>query len=151
MPEAKFLKREQNESYLCNICSDQIEDDKIIALKCNPKKHIFCYDCISEWYIEVSQKKNKNLYLYSLNMCPICRKNGGLLPIYGDTQPIKNIHIFPKPKPVKKSDLENIPKINPNKLSHECGAKFSTKDGYCVAWGKNQYNGFCGVHKNLNK
>ena len=149
MPEAKFIKRGENESYLCNICSDQIDDDKIIALKCDPKKHIFCYDCISEWYMELNQKKNKSSYFYTLNMCPICRKNGGLLPIYGEEQPIKNIHIFPQ---IKKSNKAlNVPKINPNKLAHECGAKFSTKNGYCIAMGKLQYNGFCGVHKNLNK
>jgi hypothetical protein len=61
----------------------------------------------------------------------------------------KNIHIFKKI--VKKSDIQNVPQINPNKLPHECGAKFSSKIGYCVALGKNKYNGFCGIHKNLNK
>ena len=30
-----------NNKFICNICSETIDKDKIIGLKCNSKKHIF--------------------------------------------------------------------------------------------------------------
>ena len=36
------------------------------------------------------------------------------------------------------------------KKKHICGAKFTTKTGYCEAVGKIGYNGFCGKHINSN-
>lgn len=146
MNEAKFITRKQNENkYLCNICTDEIEDDKIIALKCNRKKHIFCYDCIYEWYLQT----HKSQHYTTKNICPICRKNGGLLPIYGDIKPLKKIHILDNV-----NNVNNVKKIeiniNPSKLSHECGFKFSCKPGYCNTKGKEIYGGFCGTHfKNI--
>ena len=95
MPEAKFIKKKIGIDYLCNICSENIDDDKIVGLKCNPDKHFFCYDCIFDWYKELNKKKKSYSQNYSiLNMCPICRKKGGLLPPYNDNLPIKNINIM---------------------------------------------------------
>lgn len=134
MNEAKFINTENTEIiYKCNICSEDIENDQIIGLKCNPLKHIFCYECISEWYI--SLKGNKNYGNYTINnMCPICRKSGGLLPLH-NTPYIKGIHHY---------NTKNTIKIN--ELPKECGVKLKTKDGCCKSMGKSKYGGFCGIH-----
>jgi hypothetical protein len=133
MVEAKFINSDTK--HLCNICSDQIETDKVIALKCDPKKHIFCYDCIFEWYYQLNKKKNTSNYP-TVNICPICRKKGGLLPVYGNKKPIKNINI-----------MNNQ---NQNILINICGAKLKTKNGaVCNKIGKTEYSGLCGIHKNV--
>ena len=133
---AKFIKCENNNEYKCNICSDNIEEDKIIGLKCNPQKHIFCYDCIFDWF-KVLKKKHGSAYYSTLNMCPICRKNGGLLPTCDGYDVIKNIHDL---KVVK----SKVVPINPNKLEHECGFKLLNGNGYCKLVGR--YEGLCGKH-----
>ena len=130
---AKFIKNNDN-SFLCNICSENIEVNNAIGLKCNPTKHIFCYECILDWYKELN--KNRNTHNYSIrNMCPICRKNGGSLPINEKFKTIKGIH-----------DIKKDEEIIHIKLPHECGAKLKTKDGYCKSTGRQCYNGFCGKH-----
>ena len=97
LSNAIVLTFDENKSYICNICSDKITEN-IIALKCEPTKHIFCYDCILEWYSVL--KKKKSAYTYSNNysiitMCPVCRNDGGLLPCcYGEK--FKGIHIIDK-------------------------------------------------------
>ena len=89
---AKFIDNNNN-SNICNICSDNIIGNNAIGLKCNPTKHIFCYECIYDWYKEL--KKNKYTNNYSIkNMCPICRKNGGLLPVHSKFKTIINIRII---------------------------------------------------------
>lgn len=123
MCNAKFINKEKDIIYTCNICSEVIDDNKIIGLKCDPVKHIFCYDCIFAWYKQLNKKKKNNNYTIT-TMCPICRKNGGHLPII---------------------DIHNKD-INPDKLLYECGVKLLTKDGYCTSSGKDIYNGFCGKH-----
>ena len=190
MVEAIFIKN-NNTKYICNICSEQIDNDKIIGLKCNPSKHIFCYNCILDWYKQVSKKNNTNFHNYTQkNMCPICRKNGGLLPSCKDTKFIKGIHYINKEinKEIKLNicnaklkngkgfckykscnidgntfcrlhkDLWNvipstdiipsteIPLLNPNKLSCDCGMKLKNGNGYCKVKGKEIYNGLCGRH-----
>ena len=90
MKNAIFIDNNDNE-YKCNICSEIIENDKIIGLRCNPEKHIFCYDCIFDWYNELKINKKFD-YSATLNMCPICRKNGGLLPLYNGSIYITGIH-----------------------------------------------------------
>ena len=149
MNEAKFITHKENENkYLCNICSDEIEDDKIIALKCNRKKHIYCYDCIYDWYLQT----HKSSHYTTKNICPICRKNGGLLPIYGDMKPMKKIHIINNVNNINNinntinNNIKPIINMNPCKLSHECGFKFVCKPGYCLIKGKEIYGGFCGTH-----
>ena len=147
MSEAKFIIRKEDENkYECNICSEEIEDDKIISLKCNPKKHIYCYDCIFEWYLHIHKKKNRSNYP-TLTVCPICRKNGGLLPLYCDIKPIKNIHIINYN--IDHNMNQKVSQVNPSKLSHECGMKFKSKDEYCTFIGKDYYGGFCGLHKTI--
>ena len=44
-----YLINHQN-NFTCNICSEVIPEKRVIGLKCNVKKHIFCYDCINDWY-----------------------------------------------------------------------------------------------------
>ena len=136
MSNAKFIKNTDGIEHKCNICSEEIPHDKIISLKCNPKKHIFCYDCIYEWYIQLNKKKNTSNYPI-LKICPMCRKSGGLLPMYGDIKYIKNIHFV-------NNNVKKEIEINPEKKPGECGVKLKTKNGYCTAAGK--YNGFCKTH-----
>jgi hypothetical protein len=178
MSSAKLIKNNCDTKYTCNICTDEIKDDKIIGLNCDPLKHIFCYDCIFDWYKQIQISKKKYTVNYQThNMCPICRKNGGLLPICLDKK-IKGIHNMKLVNPIKvcgcklltstgycktvgnekyggycgkhKKILkkkENTNTIDPNK----CGAKLKTKDGYCCLVGNYIYGGFCGVHKNYQK
>jgi len=135
-PNAKFIKNTLNIKYKCNICSDEIEPTKVIGLSCNPSKHIFCYDCIYDWYKELKKKKYGGNYTM-LNMCPICRKNGGLLPLIEKISFIKGLHYI---SDSKKSEID----IDDNKI---CGYKLCSKNGFCQAKGNKLYAGLCGKHK----
>lgn len=72
----------ESDRYTCNICCEEFTSKKVV-LACNPN-HIFCYDCILDWY-----KKNVGVVSTSYNgkteyedrKCPICRKDGGFLKI----------------------------------------------------------------------
>jgi hypothetical protein len=133
---AKFIQlKDGDEKHTCNICSDTIENDKIIGLKCNPSKHIFCYECIRDWYKEL--KKKKSPYNYKMvTMCPMCMKNGGLLPMCSFDKPIKDIHLG--------YVAEIIPQISSQYKC--CNAKLKSKDGYCTARGQEKYGWLCGIH-----
>lgn len=135
-PNAKFIKNTLNIKHKCNICSDEIEPNKVIGLSCNPSKHIFCYDCIYDWYKELKKKKYGGNY-NMLNMCPICRKNGGLLPLIEKKIFIKGLHYI---SDSKKSEID----IDDNKI---CGYKLCSKNGFCQAKGNKLYAGLCGKHK----
>ena len=134
---AKFIKNTLNIKYNCNICSDEIEQNKVIGLSCNPSKHIFCYECINDWYKELKKKKYYGNY-NMLNMCPICRKNGGLLPLIEKVPYIKGLHYIADSK---KSEID----IEDDKI---CGYKLCSKSGFCQAKGNKLYSGLCGIHKN---
>jgi hypothetical protein len=107
-------------------------------------------------------------------MCPICRCNGGLIPIYENDDPIKDIHLIPKlwNKPkcgiklltknsyctfIGKPEYNNLCGLHShlykpdiNKKNQECGFKFITKDGYCKLTGKSDYNNLCKMHFKIN-
>jgi len=144
---AKFVKNDN--SCLCNICAETIVSDNAIGLKCNPTKHIFCYECILDWYKELIKNKHSNNYTIK-NMCPICRKTGGLLPVHAKFKNIKGIHDIKEENTsvIIKTTKSSITDINPNKLPNKCGAKLKTKTGYCEFIGKPIYGGFCGRHSN---
>jgi hypothetical protein len=136
MPYATFIANNDPEKkYHCGICSDIIENE-IVSLFCNPTKHIYCYDCISDWFKQVKNKKYVSSTNYDIpNMCPICRNYGGLLPLNNSDTYVKGVHYIPK-----------IKKILPPKIKYDvCGAKLKTKDGFCQVIGK--FNGRCGKHK----
>ncbi len=87
-----------NESFLCNICADDITDlSKKVVLKCNPQ-HIFCYDCIYDWYFKNkgnnSASSSGNMYKYAT--CPICQKDGGFLTLPEGKVAVENIHFSKK-------------------------------------------------------
>lgn len=76
----------------CNICCEDIEEDRLVTLKCNPK-HFFCYDCISDWYIQLTKLNSSNNEKCT---CPICKKKGGYLPLLlPHTVKVEYIHIGP--------------------------------------------------------
>lgn len=122
-----------NNNFICNICSSSIENDKIIGLKCNSKKHIFCYDCIMDWYLEIKNSLHSTKYSnYNfIHMCPICRKNGGLLPN------LNNNFI---------SDIHYTFDDNRDNMVQTCGYEIKDKDDYCMCLGKKNYNNLCKKH-----
>ena len=115
--------------FICNICTEIIPINQIIGLKCNYKKHIFCYTCIKDWYLETKMNV-KSIYNHNYNsirMCPICRKNGGYLP---------NIN-----KEYKK-DIH----YKDNELKKTCGYKLKNKNEYCMSIGHSKYDYKCKRH-----
>lgn len=119
-----------NDKFICNICSSPIREN-IIGLKCNSKKHIFCYECINDWYYEIkdNMKSVKTNYNF-IRMCPICRKNGGYLPCL-NTKHINQIHY--------KGDIIST-----------CGYKLKGKNDYCMNIGKKCYNNLCKKHYDID-
>ena len=95
---------------------------------------------LPENYIENGIKSNKKNYDYVsiANMCPICRKSGGLLPLYNNCIYVNGIHQVTKVLPI------NL--VNPIIPTNICGSKFLTKTGFCQLTGKAQYGGFCCKH-----
>jgi hypothetical protein len=135
MPNAKFIKVIDNITYTCNICSEEIDQNKIISLSCNPTKHIFCYDCIFDWYNQLRTKPNVSNY-GTIRMCPICRNDGGYLPQISGINYIRGIHNS---------------KITNNTINYKvCGYKLKTKDGVCSKIGNDKYGGLCKMHKLSN-
>lgn len=83
--------------FLCNICGEEVENiSQQITLKCNPN-HTYCYDCIFDWYYK--NRNHSDIHgdsnIASSTSCPICRKNGGYLPIPEGKSRIENVHIPP--------------------------------------------------------
>ena len=128
-----YLINHQN-NFTCNICSEVIPEKRVIGLKCNVKKHIFCYDCINDWYNMIKknyyQCSNANYTL--IRMCPICRKNGGYLPNL-DNNYVKEIHAS--------KNLDNI--------TQTCSYKLKSKNDYCMNLGQSCYNNLCKKHYNI--
>jgi len=124
-----------NEKYICNICTDEINSN-VIGLRCNPIKHIFCYDCIYDWYKEI--KTNKYSCNYQIKtMCPICRKNGGLLPLPENKNYEIGIHM----------NMNNGEIIE----EHICGYKLKTGNKTCELNGLKNYEWLCKRHFNIKK
>ena len=117
--------------FICNICSENIPSNQIIGLKCNYKKHIFCFTCINDWYLEtkinVKSPYNHNYNYNLIRMCPICRKNGGYLPNLNNEFK-KEIHY---------KDIE---------FKKTCGHKLKNKNEYCMSIGHSKYNNNCKRH-----
>ena len=124
MSKAILIKDDIN-TYNCNICTGQIEKNNIIGLKCNFKKHFFCYECIFDWYKEINNKS-----IYTKNMCPICRKKGGLLPLIKNHTFVKNIHY----------------KDEDGHIVRNCGCFLKNKKNICYVIGKKQFQNKCSRH-----
>jgi len=124
----------KNNEFICNICSNSIENNKIIGLKCNVKKHVFCYDCISDWYkvIKNSMKSNINCNYNFIRMCPICRRNGGYLPNLNNKF-ISEIHYSKKNEDIKQT----------------CGYALKSKNNFCMNLGQKCFNNLCKKHFNI--
>ena len=77
---------------ICNICIDDVPLDKVVTLKCNPV-HTFCYKCIFDWYKQPNHKKySTGQKKVSPRVCPICRKDGGPLPLPEGETEFSGIH-----------------------------------------------------------
>lgn len=122
-------------TYVCNICSESIEENKIVRLKCNPTKHIFCYDCIYDWYKFL--KKPLSFGNYTIKtMCPICRKNGGLLLLPDGKHFEQGIHV----NNLSDTDIDTDTSIK------ECGYKLKSSNNTCIVIGNTLYDGLCKTH-----
>lgn len=76
---------EENEK--CGICHE-FNNNNNILLKCG---HIYCYNCLKEWYIVL--EKQKYVLNYKSRECPYCRKQGDYLKLNENETPLQNIHI----------------------------------------------------------
>jgi hypothetical protein len=130
MINAKYINNINDIEYICNICVEKIENNNIIMLKCN-NKHIFCYDCIYDWYKQILKTDSCNYTIKT--MCPICRKNGGKLPLKDNIIYNKLIHYC------------NI--INVNINVNICGHILKNGINTCK---KKSKNGYCYLHKANN-
>lgn len=128
------------ETKQCNICMENFGKENITGLKCNPEKHTFCLDCITDWFITIKNNKN-HMIQYKTRECPICRESAGMIPLKEGYEYIKGIHLIPKKKKTVK------PKSEDN--SECCGHQLVTKNEKCKIKGKPCYNGLCGRHYNL--
>jgi hypothetical protein len=59
---------------VCGICKQNYTQPTV--LKC---KHIYCYNCIKEWYSMITISNSRNNYS-NKRECPYCRQDGGNLP-----------------------------------------------------------------------
>ncbi len=80
----------------CNICTENIENDKLVTLACNPN-HYFCYTCIFDWYNTIKHNYSNSFGSSFDNKqctCPICKKDGGVLPLLPPhINPIIGVHV----------------------------------------------------------
>lgn len=148
------------ETFLCNICAEDLSDlSKKVVLKCNPQ-HIFCYDCIYDWYFKNKKNTNSassgNMYKYAT--CPICQKDGGFLTLPEGKLSIENIHfpilslyVYKQCICVNKenngiyfpcnSSASNTLSVSPDKLLHLCyNHSYKYKKGESITIKNNNNN-----------
>lgn len=109
---------------ICGICMSPVEGE-IVRLKCN-NLHFFCNDCIIDWYKELKKTMYKNMYKkeneFRVRMCPICREDGGLLPLFKKEDYIASIHekkIYKNKEKKVKKKKEKIEKIEKKICDYE--------------------------------
>lgn len=154
-----ILNEETKEIRHCQICMEHI-DGNIVRLKCNPDNHVFCEECITNWYKEL--KKNKYKYCYDSEneyiqrMCPMCRLDGGLLPLFKLENYIPSIHERKLYKDKSKIKLCGFEITKENKSCRTC--KLPNGDNQevreirtCKRQGIKKYNGLCAQHYKIQK
>ena len=72
----------------CPICLDPLPEKDCTLLKCD---HTFHYACILDWYLSDKCRR----------VCPICRKDGGVLPLPKGEEIIPEIHEVPVVEPIQ--------------------------------------------------
>ena len=97
---------------ICEICGDLKKDKYVQTLSCN---HCFHYECIQKTF-QYDRKK--------LNICPLCRKPHGLLPLVnGLPKLIFGIHYKNEyPSNYVSTKCSHI-LISGNRKGNECGLK----------------------------
>ncbi len=138
------------EELRCNICTDIIEGE-VIRLKCNPDLHYFCEECITGWYVELKKNKYKYMYdnenEYMMRMCPICRQEGGLLPLFKQENYIPSIHSRKVCKPkIKKVGIKK--QIKKEMKKKELCSYLIYGFIKCKRVGNEKYGGCCYQHAN---
>ncbi len=165
--------------FVCCICSEELTNDSTIGLSCNPNKHTFCKECITDWYSVIKKNKYMNSNYDKPRMCPICREDGGLIPHQEQSGFIRGIHYLVPSKKMKKSksneellksdnqkkveevktedtfksesDVEPLnKKIKVIQEKKTCGHPLKKKDCFCKNNGKDIYGGSCKLHYNPN-
>ncbi len=131
----------------CPLCDIELNETNIIKLSCNPDKHYFCNNCIIEWFTTVN-KNNNHLVQYKKRECPICRESTKFIPLLDGQKYIRHIH---SPLTLKKNiDLPENEKVKVE-CSEFCNHLLKNKNAHCKNKGKEEYGGFCGIHKSANK
>ena len=151
--KAVFLNDFKN-ACICCICSEEVSKENIIGLSCNPEKHIFCKECITDWYSEIKKKKYMNSNYDKQRMCPVCRQDGGLLPISEQIGFIRGIHYLLPMKKMKVSKEESLSEKNPNEEiinnnnseKKYCNHPLKKKNCFCKNTAKDIYGGSCRLH-----
>jgi hypothetical protein len=130
---------------ICGICMSPVEGE-IVRLKCNDL-HFFCNDCIIDWYKELKKTKYKNMYKqeneFRVRMCPICREDGGLLPLFKKEDYIASIHEKKLYKKKKKEKKEK--KVKEKVEKKVCDVEMSSGKR-CTRLGGEKYGGRCFQH-----
>lgn len=130
---------------ICGICMSPVEGE-IVRLKCNDL-HFFCNDCIVDWYKELKRTKYKNMYKkeneFRVRMCPICRQDGGLLPLFKKEDYIASIH---EKKLYKKKKEKKKVKNEKEKVEKKLCDFEMTSGKRCTRLGGDKYGGRCFQH-----
>jgi hypothetical protein len=133
---------------VCGICMSPVEGE-IVRLKCNDL-HFFCNDCIIDWYKELKRTKYKNMYQkeneFRVRMCPICREDGGLLPLFKKEDYIASIHekkLYKKKKEKKVKEKKVKEKVEKKLCDFEMAS-----GKRCTRLGGEKYGGRCFQHAN---
>jgi len=135
----------EKEETICPTCLDPIDQDELIRLQCY---HAFHYDCAVSWY-KIANKDPKNI-----RSCPLCRKDGGYLPLKIGEKPIKDIHYCEDEqiKSVAKNLNTMVYPWSNNQLTfYKCQAIIKSKKSpnYGKECKNHIYNSglYCGIHK----
>ncbi len=130
----------------CNICTENIETNKLVTLTCNPN-HYFCYTCIFDWYNTIKHNSSSfgNSYDNKQCTCPICKKDGDVLPLLPPhTEPIIGIHVKGTPSGSTFFGFGNNANLFGGVAGSKCAAKNCTYM-YC----KINVSSYTNVYKNL--
>ena len=125
---------DKDDERTCGICTEEFNRDEedYIKLDC---VHEYHYSCINEYFSTISSLKG----LSSTNNrreCPYCRKISSLLPIKMGITPISGVHRI----------IKTVSKSSSSRKRCLATCKNGKK---CKNYGKSEYSGYCGTHKNL--
>ena len=132
----------QDDDIDCPICQEYLKGNDLVRLLCY---HAFHHDCVLDWY-KVAQNKYD-----TIRTCPLCRENGGYLPLKRGQEKISGIH-WTDQSAKSKQRYYSKPSV-PIAAIVPCKATIQSKKSvnYGKACGNTAlYDGYCGTHKSLS-